>query len=182
MASAVENRDAVALEERVDWPALRRSLTKQVVATYLKLTGKNLPIGGKRLAVSVADPIVARLMTIRILLDLLGKGEAGKSAKVPTITLASSIVLPALATLQPSARMVAGTATSSRFELLVMLQDVLRQGLRRQVRRLRRRQDQAARLRALLPNLRRSVCQDEKQPDLGGVHRRLPDEDALLIT
>jgi hypothetical protein len=86
MESAVENRDAVALEERVDWPALRRSLTKQVFATYLKLTGKNLPIGaiGKRLAVSVADPIVARLMTIRALLDLLGKGEAGEGAKVPT--------------------------------------------------------------------------------------------------
>jgi hypothetical protein len=85
IASAVETRDAVALTERIEFPSLRRSLTKQIVATYLKLIGKKLPIGvfGKRLAVSVADPVVARLMTVRALLDLLGKGEAGKTAKVP---------------------------------------------------------------------------------------------------
>ena len=85
IASAVESRDAVALTERIDFPSLRRSLTKQIVATYLELTGKKLPIGAmaKRFAVSVADPIVARLITVRALLDLLGKGEAGKSAKVP---------------------------------------------------------------------------------------------------
>ena len=85
IASAVETRDAAALTERIDFPSVRRSLTKQIVATYLELTGKKLPIGAisKRFAISVADPIVARLMTMRALLDLLGKGEAGKSAKVP---------------------------------------------------------------------------------------------------
>jgi hypothetical protein len=84
IASAVESRDAVALTERIDFRALRRSLTKQIVDTYLELTGKKLPVGaiGKRFALSVADPIVARLMTVRALLDLLGKGKAGKSAKV----------------------------------------------------------------------------------------------------
>jgi hypothetical protein len=84
IASAVETRDAAALTERIEFPSLRRSLTKQIVATYLKLTGKALPIEaiGKRFAVSVADPVVARLMTVTALLDLLGKGEAGKSAKV----------------------------------------------------------------------------------------------------
>jgi hypothetical protein len=83
--SAVETKDAVALTERIDFPALRRSLTKQIVAEYLRLTGKKLPLHamGKRLAVSVADPVVARLMTIRALLDLLGKGDAGEKAKVP---------------------------------------------------------------------------------------------------
>jgi hypothetical protein len=85
IASAVETRDAVALTERIEFPSLRRSLTKQVVAAYLNLTGKKLPLGAisKRLAVSVADPVVARLVTVRALLDLLGKGEAGKSAKLP---------------------------------------------------------------------------------------------------
>jgi hypothetical protein len=38
---------------------------------------------GKRLAISVADPVVARLMTVRALLDLLGKGDAGEKAKLP---------------------------------------------------------------------------------------------------
>ena len=83
--SAVETKDAVTLTERIDFPALRRSLTKQIVEEYLKLTGKKLPLHamGKRLVVSVADPVVARLMTIRALLDLLGKADAGEKAKLP---------------------------------------------------------------------------------------------------
>jgi hypothetical protein len=85
IGSAVEAKDAAALEERTDFPSVRRSFEQQIVATYRKLTGKTLPLNAmaKRLAVSVADPIVARLMTINALLDLLGKGEAGTKAKVP---------------------------------------------------------------------------------------------------
>jgi hypothetical protein len=85
IASAVETKDAGALTERIDFPALRRSLTKQIVQEYLKLTGKKLPLPalGKRVVVSAADPVVARLMTVRALLDLLGKGDAGEQAKVP---------------------------------------------------------------------------------------------------
>jgi len=83
--SAVRTKDAVSLTERIVFPALRRSLTKQIVGEYLKLTGKKLPLHamGKRLAISVADPVVARLMTVRAMLDLLGKGDAGEKAKVP---------------------------------------------------------------------------------------------------
>ena len=85
IASAIEDRDAVALTERIDFPAVRRSLTKQIVQEYLKLTGKKLPLQaiGKRLMVSAADPLIARLMTVRALLDLLNKGDAGEQAKVP---------------------------------------------------------------------------------------------------
>jgi hypothetical protein len=81
----LRDRDAVALTERIDFPAVRRSLTKQIVQEYLKLTGKKLPLQaiGKRLMVSAVDPIVARLMTVRALLDLLNKGDAGEQAKVP---------------------------------------------------------------------------------------------------
>jgi hypothetical protein len=83
--SAVQTKDAVALTDRIDFPALRRSLTKQIVAEYLKLTGKKLPLHamGKRLAVSAADPVIVRLMTVRAMLDLLGKGDAGEKAKLP---------------------------------------------------------------------------------------------------
>jgi Protein of unknown function (DUF2939) len=83
--SAVQTKDAAALTERIDFPALKRSLTRQIIEEYLKLTGKKLPLHamGKRLAVSLADPVVARLMTIRALLDLLEKGDAGEKAKVP---------------------------------------------------------------------------------------------------
>jgi hypothetical protein len=83
--SAVQSKDAVALTDRIDFPALRRSLTKQIVAEYLKLTGKKLPLHamGKRLAVSAADPVIVRLMAVRAMLDLLGKGDAGEKAKLP---------------------------------------------------------------------------------------------------
>ena len=85
IASAVETKDAAAITERIDFPALKRSLTKQIVEEYFALTGTKplLRALGKRFAVSVADPIVARLMTVRALLDLLGKGDAGKNANVP---------------------------------------------------------------------------------------------------
>lgn len=86
---AVETRDAVALTERTDFPAVRRSLTKQIVATYLKLTGKKLPLGaiGRGFAFSVADPVVARLMTVTALLYLLQKGDAGNNVKVQSTAL-----------------------------------------------------------------------------------------------
>jgi hypothetical protein len=40
--SAVRTKDAESLTARIDFPALRRSLTKQIVAEYLTLTGKRL--------------------------------------------------------------------------------------------------------------------------------------------
>jgi hypothetical protein len=85
MASAVENKDAEALTERIDFPALKRSFTKQIAQEYLKLTGKKLPLNAlaRRVVVSVADPVVARLMTVRAILDLLGKGKAGDNTSVP---------------------------------------------------------------------------------------------------
>ena len=91
IASAVEAQDAAALSERLEFPALRRSLTKQIVAEYLKLTGKKLPIQAmaRTLVVSVADPIVARLMTVRAILDLLGKGELEKRRNSRSIVLPS---------------------------------------------------------------------------------------------
>ena len=75
----------MALNDRVDFPALRRSFTKQIAEEYLKLTGTKPPLKAlaKRFALSVADPVIARLITIRGLLDLLGKGNAGKNANVP---------------------------------------------------------------------------------------------------
>ena len=66
---------------------MRRSLTKQIVQEYLKLTGKTLPLQaiGKRLMVSAADPIVARLMTVRALLDLLTRVMLESRLKCPSI-------------------------------------------------------------------------------------------------
>jgi len=88
IASAIEARDAAALSRRVDFHALRKNLTKQIVATYLELTGKEKKLGllGKTIAIglgtSYAEPIVARLINEETLLDLLSKGNAGGEAKI----------------------------------------------------------------------------------------------------
>jgi hypothetical protein len=89
IASAIEARDAAALAKLVDFRALRKNLTKQIVAAYIELTGKEKKLGllGKTLAVgmgtSYADPIVAQLLNEQTLIDLLTKGEGGGGVKVP---------------------------------------------------------------------------------------------------
>jgi hypothetical protein len=89
IASAIEARDAAALAARVDFRALRKNLTKQVVAAYIELTGKEQKLGllGKSIAIGVgtsyADPIIARLLNEETLIDLLTKGEGGDGIKIP---------------------------------------------------------------------------------------------------
>jgi hypothetical protein len=90
IASAIEARDAPALAKLVDFRALRKNLTKQVVAAYMELTGKEQKLGllGKTFAVGVgtsyAEPIIAQLLNEHTLVDLLTKGKAGdQNIKVP---------------------------------------------------------------------------------------------------
>lgn len=81
LVSVVEDRDTAALPERVDFPALRKSLTAQIVRTYLRITGKIGQTGSilEQFAVnvgaSVADPIVTKLISPEALLDLLQNGH-----------------------------------------------------------------------------------------------------------
>ena len=81
IASAIEARDAAALAKLVDFRALRKNLTKQVVAAYIELTGKEQKLGllGKTFAVGVgtsyAEPIIAQLLNEQTLIDLLTKGK-----------------------------------------------------------------------------------------------------------
>jgi Protein of unknown function (DUF2939) len=83
IASAIEARDGAALAKLVDFRALRKSLTKQIVAAYIELTGKEKQLGlmGKTLAVGIgtsyAEPIVAELLNEQTLIDLLTKGQVG---------------------------------------------------------------------------------------------------------
>jgi hypothetical protein len=81
LVGAVQARDVAALTERVDFPALRNSLTAQIARTYLRMTGKagrpgsiveQFTVG---VASSVADPIVAKLVSPESLLDLLQNGR-----------------------------------------------------------------------------------------------------------
>lgn len=85
IGAAVEARDGPAVTERIDFPAVRRSFRRQIARTYREMTGKTLPLNAmaSRLAVSVADPVVARLMAVNALMDLLGRAEAGEKSKLP---------------------------------------------------------------------------------------------------
>lgn len=99
LATAVEARNATAVAELVDFSNLRRSLTEQIVTTYLRLSGKADTLGplGTNLAIgigaTVADPFVARMLNPEALLDLLntGRAEGGQiiAAGAPPITAAS---------------------------------------------------------------------------------------------
>ena len=80
LANAVQERDPAAVTRRVNFPAVRQSLTEQIVVTYLHLTGRDARLGqiGRGLAVgavtSIADPIVARLISAETLIELLNSG------------------------------------------------------------------------------------------------------------
>jgi hypothetical protein len=69
--------------------ALRKSLTKQIVAAYIELTGKEKQLGLMTISVGIgtsyAEPIVAELLNEQTLIDLLTKGEVGggSNVKVP---------------------------------------------------------------------------------------------------
>jgi hypothetical protein len=92
LASAVEARNAARLGDLIDFPSLRRSLAEQVIATYLKLTGKDAGLGKFTQAMvvgvtaSVVDPVVDRMINPASMIDLLSKGSVGEGIAVPANT------------------------------------------------------------------------------------------------
>jgi len=80
LVGAVQTRDIHAVAQRVNFPAVRQSLTEQIVETYLRLTGKDARLGqfGRGMAVSaltsIADPVVAQLISAEALVELLNSG------------------------------------------------------------------------------------------------------------
>jgi hypothetical protein len=104
LVGAVEARDIAAVTERVNFPALRGSLTGQLVRTYLRITGRAGRPGSiaERFAVgigaTVADPIVAKLVTPEALVDLLREGKPSGvfSDNAPSVEGISSEALGSL--------------------------------------------------------------------------------------
>lgn len=94
LASAARQGNAQDVINRVDLPALRRSLSRQIAFAYLKATGKADKMGafGRSVAgaaaTTVADPYVAELLTPENITALLGQGRiaqvnvGGRSMKV----------------------------------------------------------------------------------------------------
>jgi hypothetical protein len=87
-ATAVERRDGGAVADRVNFPAVRQSLSEQIMLAYLQLTGKDARLGqfGRGIAVaaaaSMADPIVAKFVSAEALIDLL-RDDGGLALGLP---------------------------------------------------------------------------------------------------
>lgn len=76
LARAAQSRDVVKIEQRVDFAALGRSLSEQIVQTYSRLAGLPVARGSlvAGLASAIADPIIARLLTRVTLAQVLETG------------------------------------------------------------------------------------------------------------
>jgi hypothetical protein len=93
LAEAVERRDMAAITERVNFPALRLSISKQIVSEYLRTAGRGqeLDTFERNLATSagatLADPLVAKLVTPEAVMSLLSgrlppEAFAGRSSRL----------------------------------------------------------------------------------------------------
>lgn len=85
LGRAVEEGNVAAIQRRVNFRGIRVSLTRQIVAAYVdEVGGSNLSAGERQLAVKagmeVAEPIVQRLLSPELILDLLDDGWPQKLA------------------------------------------------------------------------------------------------------
>jgi len=80
LVDAIRARDGVVVARHVNFGAVRRSLAEQIVVRYLELSGKDARLGqfSRGMAVaavmSIADPIVAKLISADALIELLRNG------------------------------------------------------------------------------------------------------------
>lgn len=76
LARATQSGDVARIEQRVDFEALGRSLSAQLVRAYAELTGAPVSRGGllAGIATAVADPVIARLLSRIALAELVQKG------------------------------------------------------------------------------------------------------------
>jgi len=75
IARAAQAGDAERIERRVDFPALQRSLTDQIIAAYERVTGKRVQSGLiGAVAGAAVDPFIAKLATPEALAALLRDG------------------------------------------------------------------------------------------------------------
>ena len=89
LAQAAEARDAAAIERLTDFPALRASLSQQIITEYLARTGRVRETSelGRQVAVgagtSMADALLAKYVTPEAILDLLQRGALGAEGAAP---------------------------------------------------------------------------------------------------
>jgi hypothetical protein len=73
---AARANDAAAIARRIDAPALRRSLTAQLIETYARITGRTSGRSGlmASVAASFTDPLVEKLITAASITELMRSG------------------------------------------------------------------------------------------------------------
>src|SRR6516164_127318 len=76
LAAAVQAGDVTAINEEVDYPRLRRSLTEQIIGAYLRLTGRASQLGAlgplaMAVGASIVDPWVSQIVNPENLAQLL---------------------------------------------------------------------------------------------------------------
>ena len=98
LAKAVQAKDVAAITERVNFSAVRISLSRQIASAYAKATGggkqESSPVG--QVAVSagtaVIDPLIAPYMTPEAIIDLLTRGAPDTAPKgEPDVARPSSL-------------------------------------------------------------------------------------------
>ena len=104
LGKAVEAQDVAAISERVNFPALRLSLSKQIVSEYLRTVGRGHELDqfDRNLATSagatVADPLIAQLVTPEAVAGLLnGRLPQGIAAVAPALPAVLSVSFESLA-------------------------------------------------------------------------------------
>jgi hypothetical protein len=76
LVRAAQTADVARIEQRVDFPELRRSLASQIIQAYARVTGKKLDGGGLMVGIAsaFADPFVEKMISPETLTDLLKNG------------------------------------------------------------------------------------------------------------
>jgi hypothetical protein len=107
LANAAAAHDGEALAAHIDQPALKRSLARQIVAAYLRKSGRADKMGAferglaNAVGASVAAPYLDQLLAPNALASLLGEGRLDP-IKVGDRTIALDRQVPSLASLYGS--------------------------------------------------------------------------------
>jgi Protein of unknown function (DUF2939) len=98
LAKAVQAKDVAAITERVNFSAVRISLSRQIASAYAKATGggkqESSPVGQVAVSAGTAaiDPLIAPYMTPQAIIDLLTTGAPDAAPKgVPDAAPPSSL-------------------------------------------------------------------------------------------
>jgi uncharacterized SAM-binding protein YcdF (DUF218 family) len=92
LIAAAREGNGAAVMERIDMPSLRRSLTDQIVAAWLERVGSTRRVSPMEkmlvntYGATVADAMVAKLLTAERLTQILRTGNLDATAGVPNLT------------------------------------------------------------------------------------------------